>query len=57
MKARGVFAEDAIMRVNPPAPGQPAGGGRRRNGPITEAHKAQIRLALNTYLKPHLVAA
>ena len=44
-------------RVNPPVPGQPAGGGRRRNGPITEAHKAQIRLALNTYLKPHLVAA
>ncbi len=58
MKARGVFAEDAIMRVNPPAPGQPAGGGaRRRTGPLTEAHKAQIRLALNTYLKPHLVAA
>ena len=57
MKARGVFAEDAIMRVNPPVPGQPAGGGRRRTGPLTEAHKAQIRLALNTYLKPHLVAA
>lgn len=56
MKARGVFAEDAIMRVNPPAPGQPAGGGRRGSA-ITEAHKAQIRLALNTYLKPFLVAA
>jgi dihydrodipicolinate synthase/N-acetylneuraminate lyase len=57
MKARGVFAEDAIMRVNPPVPGQAAGGGRRRGGAITEAHKAQIRLALNTYLKPFLVAA
>ena len=56
MKARGIFAEDAIMRVNPPVPGQPAGGGRRRGGAITEAHKAQIRLALSTYLKPHLVA-
>jgi len=54
MKARGVFPEDAIMRSNPPAPG--AGGGRRRAGPITEAHKAEIRTALNTYLKPFLVA-
>jgi 4-hydroxy-tetrahydrodipicolinate synthase len=56
MKARGVFAEDAIMRSNPPAPGQEAGGGRRRGGAITAAHKAQIRLALNSYLKPFLVA-
>jgi 4-hydroxy-tetrahydrodipicolinate synthase len=56
MKARGVFAEDAIMRVNPPVPGQPAGGSRRRGGTITETHKAQIRLALSTYLKSHLVA-
>jgi 4-hydroxy-tetrahydrodipicolinate synthase len=56
MKARGVFAEDAIMRSNPAAPGAPAGGGRRRGGQITEAHKAQIRTALNTYLKPYLVA-
>jgi 4-hydroxy-tetrahydrodipicolinate synthase len=55
MKARGVFAEDAIMRANPAAPGAPAGG-RRRGGQITEAHKAQIRTALNTYLKPYLVA-
>lgn len=55
MKARGVFAEDAIVRSNPPAPGQ-AAGGARRTGQITEAHKAQIRLALNTYLKPFLVA-
>jgi hypothetical protein len=44
------------MRSNPPAPGAPAGGARRRGGAITEAHKAQIRLALDTYLKPFLVA-
>ncbi len=57
MKARGVFAEDAVMRSNPaPASGVPAGGGRRRGGPVTEAHKAQIRLALSTYLKSYLVA-
>jgi len=55
MKARGVFPEDAIMRSNPPAPGA-GGGGRRRAGPITEANKAEIRLALNSYLKPFLVA-
>ncbi len=52
MKARGVFAEDAVMRSNPPAPGAPAG----RRGQITEAHKAEIRLALDSYLKPFLVA-
>jgi 4-hydroxy-tetrahydrodipicolinate synthase len=54
MKARGVFAEDAIMRTNPGAAG--GGGGRRRSGPITEAQKTEIRTALNTYLKPFLVA-
>ena len=53
MKARGVFPEDAIMRTNP---GAAAGGARRRPGAITEAHKAQIKLALNSYLKPFLVA-
>jgi dihydrodipicolinate synthase/N-acetylneuraminate lyase len=53
MKARGVFAEDAIMRSNPGAAG---GGARRRTGAITEAHKAEIRLALDNYLKPFLVA-
>jgi dihydrodipicolinate synthase/N-acetylneuraminate lyase len=56
MKARGVFPEDAIMRANP----APAGGGgapaNRRRGGITEANKAEIRLALNSYLKPFLVA-
>ncbi|HEX4636595.1 MAG TPA: dihydrodipicolinate synthase family protein [Rhizomicrobium sp.] len=53
MKARGVFAEDAVMRANPGAPG---GGANRRRGAITEANKAEIRLALNSYLKPFLVA-
>lgn len=47
MKARGVFAEDAVMRVNP---------GARRAGPITEAQKVLIRTALESYLKPFLVA-
>jgi 4-hydroxy-tetrahydrodipicolinate synthase len=57
MKARGVFAEDAVMRTNPPTgSGAPAGGGRRRGGQITEANKAEIRKALATYLKPYLVA-
>jgi hypothetical protein len=54
MKARGVFPEDAIMRSNPGAAG--GGGGRRRASAITEANKAEIRLALDTYLKPFLVA-
>jgi dihydrodipicolinate synthase/N-acetylneuraminate lyase len=54
MKAREVFPEDAIMRSNPGAAG--GGGGRRRVGAITEAQKAEIRLALDTYLKPFLVA-
>jgi len=53
MKARGVFAEDAVMRTNP---GAPAGGGRRLGGAITDAQKAEIRTALDTYLKPFLVA-
>ena len=51
MKARGVFPEDAIMRTNPGA-----GANRPRRGPITAAHKAEIRTVLNTYLKPFLVA-
>jgi 4-hydroxy-tetrahydrodipicolinate synthase len=54
MKTRSVFSEDAIMRTNP---GAPAGGGNRApGGAITEAQKAEIRTALNTYLKPFLVA-
>lgn len=53
MKARGVFAEDAAMRANP---GTPAGGSNRRRGQITDAHKAEIRTALDSYLKPFLVA-
>ncbi len=55
MKARGVFAEDAIMRANSATP--PGGGAnRRRGGAITDADKAEIRTALQTYLKPFLVA-
>lgn len=55
MKARGVFAEDAVVRSNPSS--APAGGsGRRRGGPITAAQKAEIRTALDSYLKPFLVA-
>lgn len=49
MMARGVFPEDAIMRVNP-------GANRPRRGPITEAHKAEIKAVLNSHLKPYLVA-
>ncbi len=52
MKARGVFAEDAVMRSNPGA----AANSRRGGGPITGAQKAHIRAALNTYLKRYLVA-
>lgn len=55
MKARGIFADDAIMRSNPASP--PGGGAnRRRVGPITDAQKAEIRTALQTYLKPFLIA-
>jgi 4-hydroxy-tetrahydrodipicolinate synthase len=56
MKARGVFAEDTVMRANPVAAGAPPAGGRRRGGQITDAQKAEIRTALDTYLKPFLVA-
>jgi 4-hydroxy-tetrahydrodipicolinate synthase len=48
LKARGVFAEDAIMRVAP--------GGRPRGSSITDAGRRVIRDALATYLKPYLVA-
>jgi hypothetical protein len=45
------------MRSNPAPAGTPAGAaGRRRGGQITDAHKAEIRMALDTYLKPFLVA-
>jgi 4-hydroxy-tetrahydrodipicolinate synthase len=52
MKARGVFAEDAVMRSAVVA----IPGASRRRGPITEAQKAEIRTALDTYLKQYLVA-
>ena len=51
MMARGVFPEDAIMRTNPGA-----GANRPRRGPITDAHKAEIKAVLNSHLKPFLVA-
>ena len=54
MKARGVFAEDAVMRSAAPSAG--ADAARRKATPITEAQKAEIRTALGTYLKPYLVA-
>jgi 4-hydroxy-tetrahydrodipicolinate synthase len=53
--ARGVFPEADIMRTNPPPPDAPMGR-RRGTGPITDAQKDEIRLALNSYLKPYLVA-
>jgi 4-hydroxy-tetrahydrodipicolinate synthase len=53
--ARGVFAEGEIMRVNPPPPNAPVAR-RRPEGKITDAQKAEIRLALDTYVKPYLVA-
>jgi 4-hydroxy-tetrahydrodipicolinate synthase len=56
MKARGIFAEDAVMRANPAAPGAPLAAGNRRRGAITDANKTEIRLALDSYLKPFLVA-
>lgn len=52
MVARGVFSEDAVMRKSP----TPVAGGGRKRGPITDADKAEIRKALDTYLKPYLVA-
>ncbi len=38
------------------ASGAPAGGGGRRRGAITAAQKTEIRLALDSHLKPFLVA-
>ena len=47
------LAQDAA----PSRPGAAGGGAaNRRRGAITEANKAEIRLALNSYLKPFLVA-
>lgn len=50
LMARGVFAENAVMRANP------GGGARHAPAPITTAQKAEIRKALATYMKPYLVA-
>jgi 2-keto-3-deoxy-L-arabinonate dehydratase len=49
--ARGVFAEENIMRANPPKP-----GAKPPPGPITAAEKAEIRRVLHDYMKPYLVA-
>lgn len=56
MMARGVFADDAIMRSNAPAANAGGPVARRPRSALTEAHKQEIRTALNTYLKPILVA-
>lgn len=50
LKARGVFAEDAVMRTAAHS------GPRHHESPITAAQKAEIRKALATYMKPYLVA-
>lgn len=49
LKARGVLAEDAIMRVMP-------GTRQNYNAPVTPAQKNEIRKALATYMKPYLIA-
>ena len=49
MMARGVFADDAVMRKMPSAQ-------EKKEPPITAAQKAEIRKLLDTYLKPYLVA-
>jgi dihydrodipicolinate synthase/N-acetylneuraminate lyase len=63
MTARGVFKETTRLRQQPMEPeakaasaGGGGGGGGRRNSPLTDAQKAHIREALNTYLKPYLRA-
>jgi dihydrodipicolinate synthase/N-acetylneuraminate lyase len=58
--ARGVFPEQDIMRANP-APEMPPEAARRRQGggqrgAIDAQDKADIRRALDDYLKPYLVA-
>jgi dihydrodipicolinate synthase/N-acetylneuraminate lyase len=64
MVARGVFKETTKLRQQPMEPeakaanpgGGGGGGGGRRNTPLTDGQKANIREALNTYLKPYLRA-
>jgi hypothetical protein len=47
--ARGVLPEDSIFR----GPATPSG---HPQPPLTAAQKAEIRAALDTYLKPYLIA-
>jgi 4-hydroxy-tetrahydrodipicolinate synthase len=59
--ARGVFKETTRFRQQPMEPEAKAanggsGGGGKRKEPLTDAQKAHIREALNTYLKPYLRA-
>jgi 4-hydroxy-tetrahydrodipicolinate synthase len=58
--ARGVFKETTRFRQQPMEPEAKAanggGGGGRRKEPLTDAQKAHIRAALETYLKPYLRA-
>ncbi|MFZ0550625.1 MAG: dihydrodipicolinate synthase family protein [Steroidobacteraceae bacterium] len=54
--ARGVFPEEDVMRANPRTPGMIKSMHHPPSGPITAAQKAEIRRALDEYLKPYLVA-
>lgn len=53
--ARGVFPEGAVMRHNSQS-SKGAAGARMRSTSITGAEKAEIRRALDDYLRPYLVA-
>jgi hypothetical protein len=56
LAARDVFPEDAVMRANPMPAGMKKAMFHQPTGPITAAQKAEIRRALNDYMKPYLVA-
>ena len=61
MVARGVFKEDTKTRVQPMEPEAPkpiagAGGGGRKNTPLTDTDKRTIRKNLSEYLGPYLIA-
>lgn len=56
--ARGVFHDDTRKRIQPmetEAP-KPTGGGARRNTPVTDEQKLNIRKDLSEYLGPYLIA-
>jgi dihydrodipicolinate synthase/N-acetylneuraminate lyase len=52
--ARGVFKENTIIRAMSTVGGGGPSAGRRPPAPLDEASKREIRVALNTYLKPYL---